>query len=82
MKLSLLRNTINIKVKNLRHFHKSSTLHSKWSPQMSASLKEVDPELFDIIEHEKNRQTKGIMLIPSEKVIQDKDTMVGMNLLT
>jgi len=66
MKLSLLRNTINIKVKNLRHFHKSSTLHSKWSPQMSASLKEVDPELFDIIEHEKNRQTKGIMLIPSE----------------
>jgi len=34
--------------------------------QMNASLHDVDPEVFDIIEHEKNRQWKGIQLIPSE----------------
>ena len=38
----------------------------KWAAQLNASLKDVDPELFDIIEHEKNRQYKGLQLIPSE----------------
>jgi len=34
--------------------------------QVNAPLNEVDPEIFDIIEKEKNRQWKGIQLIPSE----------------
>ncbi|KAI0559022.1 serine hydroxymethyltransferase cytosolic (glycine hydroxymethyltransferase) [Gracilaria domingensis] len=33
---------------------------------LNAPLAEVDPELFDIIEHEKSRQIKSIQLIPSE----------------
>uniref|UniRef100_A0A7S3C438 Serine hydroxymethyltransferase n=1 Tax=Prasinoderma singulare TaxID=676789 RepID=A0A7S3C438_9VIRI len=33
---------------------------------MNASLEEVDPEMADIVEHEKSRQWKGICLIPSE----------------
>merc|ERR1719313_2634014 len=37
-----------------------------WLKHMNASLEEVDPELFDIIEHEKDRQRKGLELIPSE----------------
>lgn len=28
----------------------------KWMPQLSASLKDSDPEIFDVIEKEKNRQ--------------------------
>jgi len=38
----------------------------KWAKQLNASLKDTDPEMFDIIEHEKNRQYKGLQLIPSE----------------
>lgn len=34
--------------------------------QLSASLKDADPELFEIIEHEKQRQRECINLIPSE----------------
>ena len=37
-----------------------------WLKHMNASLEEIDPELFDIIEHEKDRQRKGLELIPSE----------------
>merc|ERR1712118_537756 len=37
-----------------------------WLKHMNASLEEMDPELFDIIEHEKDRQRKGLELIPSE----------------
>merc|ERR1712151_662053 len=37
-----------------------------WLKSMNASLEEVDPELYDIIEHEKDRQRKGLELIPSE----------------
>lgn len=33
---------------------------------LNLPLSEVDPELFDIIEHEKARQIKSIQLIPSE----------------
>ena len=37
-----------------------------WLKSMNAPLSEVDPKLFDIIEHEKDRQRKGLELIPSE----------------
>ncbi|KAL0872316.1 hypothetical protein Bca101_022021 [Brassica carinata] len=37
-----------------------------WPKQLNASLEEVDPEIADIIEHEKARQWKGLELIPSE----------------
>jgi len=33
---------------------------------LNARLSEVDPEIYDIIEHEKNRQYRGLQLIPSE----------------
>jgi len=33
---------------------------------LNASLEETDPELFDIIEHEKRRQQRSLCLIPSE----------------
>ena len=36
---------------------------------LNAGLAEVDPELYDIIEHEKNRQYKGLELIPSENFV-------------
>ncbi|KAK8928891.1 hypothetical protein KSP39_PZI017858 [Platanthera zijinensis] len=37
-----------------------------WTKQLNASLEAVDPEIADIIELEKNRQWKGLELIPSE----------------
>nr|CAB3493298.1 unnamed protein product [Digitaria exilis] len=37
-----------------------------WTKQLNAPLEEVDPEIADIIEHEKARQWKGLELIPSE----------------
>lgn len=40
-----------------------------WPQQLNASLEEVDPDLFDIIEKEKNRQWKGLELIPSENFV-------------
>lgn len=36
---------------------------------LNAPLAEVDAELADIIEHEKNRQYKGLELIPSENFV-------------
>jgi glycine hydroxymethyltransferase len=33
---------------------------------MNASLESTDPEIFDIIEKEKQRQRESIVLIPSE----------------
>lgn len=38
----------------------------QWPRTLNESLAEVDPELYDIIEKEKNRQWKGLELIPSE----------------
>ena len=38
----------------------------QWPRTLNESLGEVDPELYDIIEKEKNRQWKGLELIPSE----------------
>ncbi|PSC74475.1 serine hydroxymethyltransferase [Micractinium conductrix] len=40
-----------------------------WPRVLNAPLVEVDPELMDIIEHEKNRQYKGLELIPSENFV-------------
>jgi glycine hydroxymethyltransferase len=37
-----------------------------WLKHMNATLEELDPELFDIIECEKKRQRTGLELIPSE----------------
>ncbi|CAN1289867.1 Serine hydroxymethyltransferase, mitochondrial [Linum perenne] len=37
-----------------------------WIKQLNAPLEEIDPEIADIIEHEKTRQWKGLELIPSE----------------
>lgn len=35
-------------------------------PQKDASLQETDPELYDLIQHEKHRQFEGLELIASE----------------
>jgi glycine hydroxymethyltransferase len=40
--------------------------HISWPKQLNADISEIDPEIVDIIEHEKNRQWKGLELIPSE----------------
>lgn len=37
-----------------------------WPKQLNAPLEVIDPEIADIIEHEKTRQWKGMELIPSE----------------
>mmetsp|Transcript_9451 Transcript_9451/g.16232 ORF Transcript_9451/g.16232 Transcript_9451/m.16232 type:complete len:525 (-) Transcript_9451:458-2032(-) len=37
-----------------------------WPKMCNQSLEEIDPEINDIIEKEKNRQWKGLELIPSE----------------
>lgn len=36
------------------------------SPELDAKLADIDPEIFDIIEHEKVRQRDSLALIPSE----------------
>jgi glycine hydroxymethyltransferase len=43
--------------------------HVTWPKVLNAPLSEVDPELYDIIEKEKNRQYKGLELIPSENFV-------------
>lgn len=40
--------------------------HVTWPKQLNALLEDVDPEITNIIELEKNRQWKGLELIPSE----------------
>lgn len=47
----------------------SSRAHVTWPKVLNAPLAEVDPELYDIIEKEKNRQCKGLELIPSENFV-------------
>ena len=54
-----------------RHCHGVSPHHSthtrrQWTTEMNKSLADTDPELFDIIEHEKRRQRENIVLIASE----------------
>lgn len=43
-----------------------SKTHVTWPKLCNTDLEHVDPELYDIIEMEKNRQWKGLELIPSE----------------
>ncbi|KAL6750456.1 serine hydroxymethyltransferase [Haematococcus lacustris] len=43
--------------------------HVTWPKVLNAPLLQVDPELYDIIEKEKNRQWKGLELIPSENFV-------------
>jgi glycine hydroxymethyltransferase len=40
--------------------------HAVWPKICNQSLEEIDPVMFDIVEKEKNRQWKGLELIPSE----------------
>jgi glycine hydroxymethyltransferase len=47
----------------------SERKHVTWPKAINAPLSEVDPELVDIIEREKNRQYKGLELIPSENFV-------------
>ncbi|KAI8469522.1 MAG: serine hydroxymethyltransferase [Monoraphidium minutum] len=47
----------------------SSRSHVTWPKVLNAPLADVDPELYDIIEKEKNRQFKGLELIPSENFV-------------
>lgn len=46
-----------------------ATKHVTWPRFLNAPLSEVDPALVDIIEREKNRQWKGLELIPSENFV-------------
>ena len=46
-----------------------ATKHVTWPKFLNAPLSEVDPALVDIIEKEKNRQWKGLELIPSENFV-------------
>lgn len=41
----------------------------QWPKILNEPLEVVDPELYDIIEKEKNRQYKGLELIPSENFV-------------
>lgn len=43
--------------------------HVSWPRLLNEPLEVADPEVFDIIEHEKNRQYKGLELIPSENFV-------------
>ncbi|KAG2489006.1 hypothetical protein HYH03_012445 [Edaphochlamys debaryana] len=43
--------------------------HVTWPKVLNAPLAKVDPDLYDIIEKEKNRQYKGLELIPSENFV-------------
>ena len=46
--------------------YKSLASGVSWPEACNKSLAEMDPEMADIIEHEKARQWKGLELIPSE----------------
>ncbi len=41
-------------------------IRTKFDASLNQKLEVVDPEMFDIIEHEKRRQFTGLQLIPSE----------------
>jgi glycine hydroxymethyltransferase len=44
----------------------STDASKKIDPVLSQSLKDMDPQIFDIVEHEKARQRDSLVLIPSE----------------
>merc|ERR1711998_681888 len=49
-----------------RGYHGQSRTSASWPPVLNQSLEELDPEIYDLIEHEKHRLFKGLELIPSE----------------
>jgi glycine hydroxymethyltransferase len=63
--LKSLKHFKHITLKSARYFSTVPNIQN-WNKQLNASLKEIDPEMFDIIEREKNRQFKSLQLIPSE----------------
>lgn len=50
-------------------FNEPARKHVTWPAALNAPLSQIDPELEDIIEKEKNRQLKGLELIPSENFV-------------
>jgi hypothetical protein len=44
----------------------NSQVRTKFDNSLNATLEQIDPEMYDIIEHEKRRQYRGLQLIPSE----------------
>lgn len=44
-------------------------MRPQWPKALNAPLSAIDPDLEDIIEKEKNRQLKGLELIPSENFV-------------
>ncbi|KAL0381466.1 UNVERIFIED_CONTAM: Serine hydroxymethyltransferase, mitochondrial [Sesamum angustifolium] len=63
MAVRRLSSSIDKPVKRLSN---GGSLYYMWPKQLNAPLEVVDPEIADIIEHEKARQWKGLELIPSE----------------
>ncbi|GBG76331.1 Serine hydroxymethyl transferase 1 (SHMT) [Chara braunii] len=53
-------------VTNEEAYSRVEKSHATWPRQLNTPLSELDPEIWDIIEKEKNRQWKGLELIPSE----------------
>eukprot|EP00244_Chara_vulgaris_P008369 TRINITY_DN327_c0_g1_i6.p1 TRINITY_DN327_c0_g1~~TRINITY_DN327_c0_g1_i6.p1 ORF type:complete len:547 (-),score=144.61 TRINITY_DN327_c0_g1_i6:538-2178(-) len=53
-------------VTNEEAYSRVEKSHATWPRQLNTPLSELDPEMWDIIEKEKNRQWKGLELIPSE----------------
>eukprot|EP00656_Telonema_subtile_P013827 TRINITY_DN1702_c0_g1_i1.p1 TRINITY_DN1702_c0_g1~~TRINITY_DN1702_c0_g1_i1.p1 ORF type:complete len:499 (-),score=143.74 TRINITY_DN1702_c0_g1_i1:131-1627(-) len=49
-----------------RRYHGQSRTTAPWPVRLNQSLEEVDPDMYDIIEHEKRRLYRGLELIPSE----------------
>merc|ERR1712054_559256 len=47
-------------------FENEGKSHITWPKTTNMELKDVDPEVYNIIQHEKARQWKGLELIPSE----------------
>ncbi|KAA0169821.1 hypothetical protein FNF27_06845 [Cafeteria roenbergensis] len=45
---------------------RAASSQATWVPSLNDSLENTDPELFDIIEHEKDRQRSSLVLIASE----------------
>ncbi|KAL9245906.1 hypothetical protein vseg_019504 [Gypsophila vaccaria] len=73
MALRRLSNSVNKPLRNVAPSYHLSTEAAydtdnrvSWTKQLNAPLEVVDPEIADIIEHEKTRQWKGLELIPSE----------------
>ena len=51
-------------------------------PQPDLTLKDKDPEIFELIQHEKKRQFEGIELIASENYVSDQVMEAAGSILT